>query len=80
MGEPYQQPRYNRFTRAKLIGTKWTRLKPQDAEKHFMIVEWDPEREEQRDTVVIEAVLTRRMITLPVNQLKDRDTWRMGWH
>lgn len=80
MGEPFRKPSYNRFSRAKLIGTKWTHLQAQGREKHYMVHKWDPEREEVRDTVIIEAVLTRRTQSLAISDLRDQNHWRMGWH
>jgi tryptophan-rich hypothetical protein len=80
MGQPFRKPQINRFSKAKLIGSKWTRLQTGGKEKHFMVQKWDPDREEARNAVVIEAVLTRRMDIIAVDHLKDPSQWRMGWH
>lgn len=70
----------NRFNKAKLIGTKWTRLTPQGSEKHFMVLKWDPEHENSREHIMLEAVLTRRSQSISVTALRDSEQWRMGWH
>ena len=70
----------NRFSKDKLLGSKWTALHPMQKEKHFIVLDWDPKAPEQREKVLVEAVLTRRERLVPVSELRNCKDWRMGWH
>lgn len=74
----------NRFSKAKLLGSKWTALPPQQARlgaqlKHFMVVGWHDETANS-PVLELEAVLTRRIYRLDYRELKDANRWKMGWH
>ncbi|MES1924950.1 TIGR02450 family Trp-rich protein [Salinisphaera sp. T31B1] len=69
----------NRIHPNKLANSKWTALAPQRREKHFIVIEVIRDDREQVADVVLEAVLTRRRLTLAWRALTDDDTWQMGW-
>lgn len=69
----------NQINPKKLLGSKWTAIKPQKKEKHFLVV--DIEYDEQ-DTVIacsIEAVMSKRIIAINWHDLKDAEQWCYGW-
>ena len=65
----------------KLLHSKWTALAPRDREKHFLVVavEHDPLDAQRVTTITLEAVLTRRHLTLPWRELADDAQWQRGW-
>ena len=68
----------NRINPRKLMGSKWTAVKPQNKEKHFLVTRVIKE-EETIVSCVLEAVYSKREQSLPWQDLQDQDTWRMGW-
>ena len=68
----------NRINPRKLMGSKWTAVKPQNKEKHFLVSRII-EEEETIVACVLEAVLSKRETTLPWQDLQDTDTWLFGW-
>lgn len=66
---------------AKLLRSKWTASRPENREKHFMVValvQPDPP-DAPIDVVTIEAVLTGRSFDLPWRALQDPEVWVQGW-
>lgn len=76
----------NRFSKAKLIGSKWTALPLQQERsgipyKHFMVLGWHEREYGKRSEVIeIEAVLTRKIYEINFKALKNAEHWKMGWH
>jgi len=65
----------------KLLHSKWTAIKPQNREKHFIVVsvmqdETDPQIITQ---VTLEAVLSKRQQTLHWRDLAEQSIWKAGW-
>ena len=87
----YRLPSYsdtlqNRFSKSKLIGSKWTAL-PCEQErsnvpyKHFLVLGWcERQLGKHSEMIEIEAVLTRRVYEINFKTLKNADYWKMGWH
>ena len=63
----------------KLLGSKWTAVKPQNKEKHFIVSELDFDEDDVVILCVIEAVMTKRMIEINWDDLKDSSHWLQGW-
>ncbi|MES1934536.1 hypothetical protein T35B1_18118 [Salinisphaera shabanensis T35B1] len=63
----------------KLQHSKWTAARPEAGEKHFIVVDLLRDDNENVAQAVLEAVLTRRRITLAWRDLKNDDIWRIGW-
>lgn len=64
--------------RRHLIGSNWSAAEPVDREKHFRVVgvrkvEGAPEQ------VELEAVLSRRRVVVPREELDDRAKWLPDW-
>lgn len=67
--------------RQHLIGSNWSAAEPVDREKHFRVVgvrrvEGD---ESVRELVELEAVLSRRRVVVPREELGDRAKWLPDW-
>ncbi|MDA3920421.1 MAG: TIGR02450 family Trp-rich protein [Salinisphaera sp.] len=70
----------NQINPHKLQHSKWTAIKSEHKEKHFMVIDlWHDENDNVTE-VVLEAVLTRRSRIMPWRQLKDASAWQAGWH
>lgn len=65
----------------KLLNSKWTAVTPVNKEKHFVVIKvLNNEKEAQIvDSVTLEAILTKRSITMNPKELKDSNTWLEGW-
>lgn len=68
-----------RINPAKLLLSKWTAVKPENREKHFLVTKLI--RNEQQNIVgcILEAVHSSREIEIDWRTLKDPEQWRMGW-
>ena len=65
---------------AILTGAKWTALKPQQREKHFVVHSRIERAKGPIETVRLEAVRTKSLYTVSVTDLADVRYWRAGWH
>lgn len=65
----------------KLLLSKWTAVAPVNKEKHFIVVKLvTPLIEDAPVTQVeLEAVHTKRIVTLDWRDLEDTLVWRQGW-
>ena len=74
-------PNRNELRPNKLLNSKWTAVTPVDKEKHFLVVMLcSPDTPDAPVThVVLEAVHTRRVQTLPWRALQDGALWHQGW-
>jgi tryptophan-rich hypothetical protein len=65
----------------KLRLSKWTAVNPQEKEKHFLVTKViDPEQPKHMiESVVMEAVLTKRSFTMRWEELTDATKWVQGW-
>ena len=63
----------------KLLNSKWTAVRPQHKEKHFMVsdIEFDEEGLVLRSS--IEAIMSKRHIAIQWQELKDPSQWLQGW-
>ena len=70
----------NPVNRVKLPGSKWTAVRPENREKHFIVRGWVRDADGQpTDEVEIVAILTRVVRVLRWRELEDWDRWRIGW-
>jgi len=69
----------NRINPKKLLNSKWTAVKPQNKEKHFMITEVEFDEEGEVIHCVIEAVMTKNERAIDWQDLKDESQWLQGW-
>jgi tryptophan-rich hypothetical protein len=69
----------NRINPAKLLMSKWTAVRPQNMEQHFLVSKLLHDEEDRVVSVVIEAVISRNTYILDWRELKDSSRWLMGW-
>lgn len=69
----------NRIHPGKLQQSKWTAVQPRNREKHFLVTEVLCDEAGVPQRCVLEAVHSRREITLDWRKLKDSTHWQMGW-
>jgi tryptophan-rich hypothetical protein len=70
-----------RLSPKKLLLSKWTATNPRNKEKHFLVtrvIGADPHATPIK-SIELEAVLTRRVYTLPWRALNDSSQWLQGW-
>ena len=69
----------NIFNPKKLMGSKWTAVKPINKEKHFMVTEVEFDEEGAVLSCTIEAVMTNRSETINWKNLQGDEFWLQGW-
>ena len=69
----------NRINPSKLLLSKWTATRPQNREKHFLVTELFCDEQGTVLEIELQAVMSQRNQRISWIQLKDSDTWRMGW-
>ena len=71
----------NQINAQKLLLSKRTAVNPQAKEKHFLVTKViDPEQPKHLiESVVMEAVLTRRRFAMRWEDLTDASKWVQGW-
>jgi tryptophan-rich hypothetical protein len=70
----------NPVNRKKIAGSKWTKVRPENREKHFVVLDWVRDEDgEPTDMVEIEAILTGAVSIIHWRDLEDRSRWRIGW-
>lgn len=70
----------NKFNPTKLLNSKWTAIRPQNKERHFIVTKlgWN-EDETKIISCLLEAVINKNEYELTINQLKDASNWIQGW-
>ena len=63
----------------KLLNSKWTAVKPQRKEKHFIVTEVEFNEEGSVIFCLIEAVMSKRETAIQWQDLKDTNQWSCGW-
>ncbi|UTW04342.1 TIGR02450 family Trp-rich protein [Amphritea atlantica] len=69
----------NRLNPNKLNLSKWTAVKPQNREKHFLVTQLLKDEEGVVQQCVLEAVLTHRQQIIPWQTLTQSESWKQGW-
>jgi tryptophan-rich hypothetical protein len=69
----------NKINPKKLLGSKWTAVKPDNKEKHFIVSEIEFDEQDLVILFTIEAVLSKRSIVIDWNELKNDGDWMHGW-
>lgn len=69
----------NKINPKKLLNSKWTAVKPTNKEKHFLVTEIEFDEEGLVISCSIEAVMSKRVISINWHDLKDEDLWLQGW-
>lgn len=69
----------NQINPKKLLNSKWTAVKPQNKEKHFIVSEIEFDENGSVLSCAIEAVMSKRLIPIEWQELKDDSIWLQGW-
>jgi tryptophan-rich hypothetical protein len=69
----------NKFNPKKLLHSKWTAVKPQNKEKHFLVTEVEFDEEGNVLHCLIQAVMTKNDTSIDWTELKDDSQWLQGW-
>ena len=69
----------NQINPKKLLNSKWTAVKPKNKEKHFIVSEIEFDEDDSVLSCSIEAVMTKRLIPIEWEELKDASVWLHGW-
>lgn len=63
----------------KLLNSKWTAVKPINKEKHFIISDIEFDEEGVVILCSIEAVISKRVMLIDWQNVKDEAIWLQGW-
>lgn len=63
----------------KLLGSKWTAVKPVNKEKHFLVSDVEFDEDELVVSCSIEAVISKRIVLIDWHELKNENNWIHGW-
>ncbi|MDF1763342.1 MAG: TIGR02450 family Trp-rich protein [Oleibacter sp.] len=69
----------NKINPKKLLNSKWTAVTPKNKEKHFLVSEVEFDEEGIVIHCCLEAVMSKRSISIDWNDLKDESSWLQGW-
>jgi len=69
----------NKINPNKLLRSKWTAVKPENKELHFMVTKLIRNEDEAVIACELEAVINKNTYQIDWQLLKDADTWLMGW-
>lgn len=69
----------NKIIPKKLLNSKWTAVAPRNKEKHFLVTDVEFDEEGRVLSCEIEAVMTKRALSMEWQELKDTTQWLHGW-
>jgi tryptophan-rich hypothetical protein len=69
----------NQINPAKLLRSKWTAVRPEDKEKHFLVVDVEFDEVGVVITCLLEAIISKRTRDIDWRDLKNSDNWKQGW-
>jgi tryptophan-rich hypothetical protein len=69
----------NRINPDKLLLSKWTAVKPQQKERHFIVTKLIRAEDQTVIACKLEAVINKNYREIDWKELKNRDCWTMGW-
>lgn len=69
----------NKINPKKLLNSKWTAVIPTKKEKHFLVSEVEFDEEGKVISCCIEAIMSKRSISINWQDLKDSSDWIHGW-
>jgi tryptophan-rich hypothetical protein len=70
----------NKINPKKLHHSKWTAVTPVNKEKHFLVTEVKFDEEGNVASCVIEAIMSRRALSIEWKELTDDSCWLFGWN
>lgn len=75
----HEKKRVNPVNPKKILDSKWTAVHPQNSEKHFVVVKCSYNSPGVLDQISLEAIYTGNVYQIHWRDLKDGETWRIGW-
>ncbi|MCE0555370.1 MULTISPECIES: TIGR02450 family Trp-rich protein [Motilimonas] len=69
----------NQVLAKKLLHSKWTKVTPENKEKHFAITEVAYDEDGKVIHCVTQAVYSANEYPINWRELKDSSIWRVGW-
>ncbi|MDO9214549.1 MAG: TIGR02450 family Trp-rich protein [Methylococcales bacterium] len=69
----------NQINPNKLLLSKWTAVKPQQKERHFIVTKLIRAENEDIIACQLEAVINNNSYEIAWQTLKDSSCWLMGW-
>jgi tryptophan-rich hypothetical protein len=69
----------NTIAPKKLLHSKWTASSPLNKEKHFAVTEVEFDEDGLVIHCALEAVMSRRLLSIDWRDLKDTSKWLQGW-
>ncbi len=69
----------NQINPKKLLHSKWTKVKPNGKEKHFIVSKLNLTEDNQLIDCELEAVINKHVYHTDWHDLKNSDNWLMGW-
>ena len=69
----------NKINPKKLLNSKWTAAVPTKKEKHFVVSDLEFDEEGVVISCFIEAIISKRVMSINWQDLKDNNTWIQGW-
>jgi tryptophan-rich hypothetical protein len=69
----------NKFSPKKLLNSKWTAINPNSKERHFIVTDVEVDESGNVIACTIEAVISRRPVSIAWRDLKDTSLWAQGW-
>jgi len=69
----------NKINPQKLLNSKWTAAIPKNKEKHFIVSEMEFDEDDVVLLCSLEAVMSKRSVSIDWHDLKDDSNWIYGW-
>lgn len=69
----------NKINPKKLLNSKWTAVRPEKKEKHFIVSDIELDEDGAVVSCCIEAVMSKRSTPIDWQDLKDENHWVHGW-
>ena len=69
----------NKINPEKLLLSKWTAAQPENKEKHWLVSKLVRDEALKVTDCHLEAVINKRCIVIPLEQLKQSEQWVQGW-
>jgi tryptophan-rich hypothetical protein len=70
----------NALNPKKLLHSKWTAVSPLNQEKHFVVSKVEFNEQGAIIECVLEAIISKRLVSIVWRDLKDSSRWLYGWH
>ena len=69
----------NQINPTKLLHSKWTAVRPENREKHFLVVDVKFNEEGIVISCLLEAIISKRTCDIDWRDLRNSDNWKQGW-